>query len=136
MSVSTKQYKIRKNIYLKCIYFMSYAACIECSWIQERGQRLFNYSINSHNIITVRSSYNNFVYDFYFLLLYVNAHQLDIVMIFMFMHAALLTMKIQNFGLDGRGFVGINFCTPVLTSTRAGITTTTMCGSTGCYTWL
>ena len=29
-------------------------------------------------------------------------------------------------GLDCRGFVGINFCTPVLTSTRVGITATTM----------
>ena len=37
-------------------------------------------------------------------------------------------------GLDGRGFVGIHFRSPVLTSTRAGITATTMCGGTGCFT--
>ena len=33
-------------------------------------------------------------------------------------------------GLDGRGFVGIHFYTPVLTSTRAGITATAMRGTT------
>ena len=38
-------------------------------------------------------------------------------------------------GLDGHGFVGINFCTPVLTSTCAGITATPMCGATGFFTY-
>ena len=36
--------------------------------------------------------------------------------------------------LDGHGFVGMNFCTPVFTSNCAGITATTMCGTTGCFT--
>ena len=39
-------------------------------------------------------------------------------------------------GLDGRAFFGINFSTPVLTSTVAGITATAMFGATGCFTSL
>ena len=39
-------------------------------------------------------------------------------------------------GLDGRGFVDRNFFTAVLTRTCAGITATTMCGTTGYCTEL